>query len=55
MALSHGIFGNFIFLCWLWAFKLQIEEKDLFGCKILISTQQLMIPEHPTFVQLETN
>ena len=30
-ALSHRIFGNFIFLCWLWAFKLQLEEKDLFG------------------------
>ena len=30
-ALSHRIFGNFIFLCWLWAFKLQLEEKDLFS------------------------
>ena len=30
-ALSHNIFGNFIFLCWLWAFKLQTEEKYLFG------------------------
>ena len=30
-ALRHNIFGNFMFLCWLWAFKLQTEEKDLFG------------------------
>ena len=29
--LSHSIFGDFFCLCWLWAFKLQIEEKDLFG------------------------
>ena len=54
-ALSHGIFGNFIFLCWLWAFELQLEEKDLFGwqnCHLHTTTDDSRCP---TFVQLETN
>ena len=54
-ALSHRIFGNFIFLCWLWAFELQIEEKDLFGwqnCHLHTTTDDSRCP---TFVQLETN
>ena len=54
-ALSHRIFGNFIFLCWLWAFKLQLEEKDLFGwqnCHLHTTTDDSRCP---TFVQLQTN
>ena len=54
-ALSHSIFGDFICLCWLWAFKLQLEEKDLFGwqnCHLHTTTDDSRCP---TFVQLQTN
>ena len=54
-ALSHRIFGNFIFLCWLWAFKLLIEEKDLFGCQNCHLHTTTDDSRCPTFVQLETD
>ena len=54
-ALSDSFFGNFICLCWLWAFKLQIEEIDLFGwqnCHFHTTTDDSRCP---TFVQVEAN
>ena len=41
--------------CWLWALNFKLAKGSSLADKIVISTEQLMILEHPNFVQKTTN